>query len=229
MSFATFQSPCAIGTRQRNNGKVAVSNFHARVYSRRRASHVIVSMAQDQQNISRRHALAVTSSVLASLLFGQQAYAATSMPELPENSQAMIRKRVIPQGRPEPSSEDNPIKFVEDKEIKKLDAFEYQDIVEGSGDKQASRSSLAVVKYEIKMQDGMLVDSATKPIMFRVATNQVVPGLDKGVIGMKVGGVRYLRGAAGDILNDIQSGERALVKSSETIYAAIKLVNLDPY
>jgi len=84
---------------------------------------------------------------------------------------------------------------------------EMKDVKEGSGP-AAAKGDTVVVKYEGKLQDGTVFDSANS-FEFTLGAGDVIKGWDIGVEGMKVGGKRALevpsklaygkRGSAPDI------------------------------
>lgn len=64
------------------------------------------------------------------------------------------------------------------------------DIKEGSGD-VAEKGNTVVVKYEGKLDDGTVFDSASS-FEFTLGAGEVIKGWDQGVVGMRVGGERKL-------------------------------------
>ena len=68
------------------------------------------------------------------------------------------------------------------------------DITLGSGD-EVKMGDLVSVEYTGSLRDGTVFDSSRargKPFQFRLGTNQVIKGFERGVVGMKPGGVRRL-------------------------------------
>jgi FKBP-type peptidyl-prolyl cis-trans isomerase len=65
-----------------------------------------------------------------------------------------------------------------------------QDIKEGNGP-EAVKGSTVVVKYEGKLADGSVFDSAPT-FEFTLGAGDVIKGWDQGIAGMKVGGERKL-------------------------------------
>jgi len=55
----------------------------------------------------------------------------------------------------------------------------------------AERGRFATIRFECRLNDGDAVGSGTHT--FRVGKREVIAGLDRGVIGMRVGGIRKLR------------------------------------
>jgi len=70
----------------------------------------------------------------------------------------------------------------------------YFDIVEGDG-AEATTGSTVTVNYTGWLTDNIKFDSSLdsgQPFPFTLGTQQVIPGWDEGVAGMKVGGIRQL-------------------------------------
>ena len=68
------------------------------------------------------------------------------------------------------------------------------DVTLGSG-AEAKMGDLVSVEYTGTLQDGTVFDSSRprgKPLQFRLGTNQVIKGFERGVVGMKPGGVRRI-------------------------------------
>ena len=69
-----------------------------------------------------------------------------------------------------------------------------QDLVVGTGP-VAANGNTVTVHYIGKLQNGTVFeDSHTNnaPITFRLGANQVIPGFDQGIVGMRVGGTRRI-------------------------------------
>jgi len=80
-----------------------------------------------------------------------------------------------------------------------------EDILVGDG-KEASAGATISVHYTGRLLDGTKFDSSLDrgtPFSFTLGVGQVIPGWDKGVQGMKVGGTRKLT-----IPSDLAYGER---------------------
>lgn len=72
--------------------------------------------------------------------------------------------------------------------------LEIQDIVVGTG-LTAESGKYATVNYIGAFTDGRKFDSSYdsgRPINFQIGSGELIPGFDKGIIGMKVGGKRRL-------------------------------------
>lgn len=65
-----------------------------------------------------------------------------------------------------------------------------EDIKEGSGP-EAESGDTVTVKYEGKLDDGSIFDSANS-FEFTLGAGEVIKGWDQGIAGMKVGGKRKL-------------------------------------
>ncbi len=66
------------------------------------------------------------------------------------------------------------------------------DLSAGAGT-EAKMGDLVSVDYTGTLQDGTVFDSSRptgKPLRFRLGANQVIKGFERGVVGMKTGGVR---------------------------------------
>ena len=60
---------------------------------------------------------------------------------------------------------------------------------------EAKMGDLVSVDYTGSLQDGTVFDSSRprgKPLQFRLGANQVIKGFERGVVGMKPGGVRRI-------------------------------------
>ena len=71
----------------------------------------------------------------------------------------------------------------------------YLDLVEGTGPQPTTGDSVRV-HYTGWLENGKKFDSSLdrgQPFSFQLGMGQVIPGWDKGVVGMKVGGKRQLR------------------------------------
>ncbi len=65
-----------------------------------------------------------------------------------------------------------------------------EDIKPGDG-RVAERGCLITIRWQCKLNRGDVVGSATDS--FRIGKRDVIAGLERGVIGMRVGGIRILR------------------------------------
>ncbi len=79
------------------------------------------------------------------------------------------------------------------------DGLQYQDETVGTGNTVATGKAVTI-SYTGFLTNGTIFDSNvdpsfghTQPLGFTVGAGQVIQGLDEGVVGMKVGGVRLLK------------------------------------
>lgn len=72
-------------------------------------------------------------------------------------------------------------------------AISFMDNIEGQGDMAVSGKTVTV-DYVGRFVDGSVFDSSTggQPLVFVLGQGQVIPGLDQGIVGMKVGGKRVI-------------------------------------
>lgn len=101
---------------------------------------------------------------------------------------------------------------------------EMKDIKEGSGT-AAAKGDTVLVKYEGKLQDGTVFDSASS-FAFTLGVGDVIKGWDIGIEGMKVGGKRTLevpsklaygkRGSSPDIPPDADLSFTVTLKKIES-------------
>ncbi|HEY1958176.1 MAG TPA: FKBP-type peptidyl-prolyl cis-trans isomerase [Polyangiaceae bacterium] len=81
------------------------------------------------------------------------------------------------------------------------------DVKDGTG-KEASLGDLVSVDYTASLTDGTVVDASRprgKPLQFRLGAGQVIKGFERGVVGMKTGGIRKLT-----IPSDLAYGKRGV-------------------
>ena len=70
--------------------------------------------------------------------------------------------------------------------------LEYLDFEPGEG-KVVEPGSRVALEYEAWLTSGTLIERTLEgPVEFRVGTGQVIPALDEGVVGMRLGGARRL-------------------------------------
>ena len=65
-----------------------------------------------------------------------------------------------------------------------------EDVKAGDG-AVAERGCLVTVRWQCKLNRGEVVSESTSS--FRIGKREVIAGLERGVIGMRVGGIRRLR------------------------------------
>ena len=80
--------------------------------------------------------------------------------------------------------------------VRTASGLEYQIVTEGRG-RQVQRGDSVTVHEALSLPDGRTVfDSRVapnKPVTFTLGANQVIPGVEEGVTGMRVGERRRLR------------------------------------
>lgn len=95
----------------------------------------------------------------------------------------------------------------EEKIIKIEEGLTAEILTEGSGE-IAKEGDTVIVHYEGVLEDGSLFDSSIqrgKPFPFDLGSGTVIPGWEKGVVGMKVGEKRRLT-----ISSDLAYGDRGI-------------------
>ena len=77
---------------------------------------------------------------------------------------------------------------------KTASGLQYQDIIEGKGEKPKAGQRISV-HYSGTLENGVKFDSSydrDQPLRFTIGVGQVIAGWDEGVLDMKVGGKRKL-------------------------------------
>lgn len=99
---------------------------------------------------------------------------------------------------PGASAQATPVASPAGKLTKLQDGLEYQDITLGTGQEVKSGDKVSV-NYTGMLQDGTVFDSNVdpkfghvQPFSFTIGQQQVIPGWEEGLVGMKVGGTRQL-------------------------------------
>ncbi len=101
------------------------------------------------------------------------------------------------------------------------------DIKIGTGAEAVANSNVKI-EYTGKLDDGKVFDATSRhnnePLPFTVGVGQVIPGMDQGVLGMKVGGVRDIT-----IPPDLGYGEDDMgeIPPNSTLHFKIKLVSVE--
>ena len=79
--------------------------------------------------------------------------------------------------------------------VRTASSLEYQIVTEGRG-RQVQRGDTVVIHEALSLPDGRIIfDSRVapnKPVTFTLGASQVIPGVDEGVTGMRVGERRLL-------------------------------------
>ena len=110
-----------------------------------------------------------------------------------------------------------------------------QDVAIGTG-AEAKPGDIVSVLYEGKLQDGTVFDSSAAhggaPLKFVLGTNELIPGFQIGVNGMKVGGERVLSvpPALGYGDKDVTdpATSKVIIPANSTILFNVKLVAVEP-
>lgn len=85
------------------------------------------------------------------------------------------------------------------------------------------------------MDDGTTIDDANEKLAayFRPGAHQVVPGVEDGVVGMREGGKRRIKGSAERVLTSVRMGydigERSLVPNDAVVFLDIQVDRVNPY
>ncbi len=105
--------------------------------------------------------------------------------------------------------------------------LQINDVTVGTG-AEVHTGDLVSVHYTGTLADGTVFDSSRprgKPLQFRVGGGQVIKGFDRGVIGMKAGGVRKLT-----IPPDLGYGNKGVppvIPGKATLTFEVELVSID--
>jgi FKBP-type peptidyl-prolyl cis-trans isomerase len=105
-------------------------------------------------------------------------YGANAQAKIPANSDLVFNVKLLGLVK---AGEDNVIDLV--------------DIKKGTGDKVVKPGSTVVIQYIATLTNGRVIDDShqtKKPYQFRVGAEETLSCIDKGVQGMKVGGVRKI-------------------------------------
>ncbi len=99
---------------------------------------------------------------------------------------------------------------------------------EGSGPVIVNHSKIAV-HYRGTLENGTEFDSSFKrniPFVFQIGTNQVIKGWEIGLMGMKVGGKRYMK-----IPSDLAYGDRGaagIIPPNSDLFFEIEVISVQP-
>ncbi|MEM1127433.1 MAG: FKBP-type peptidyl-prolyl cis-trans isomerase [Bacteroidota bacterium] len=87
-----------------------------------------------------------------------------------------------------------PIAVAEDAYVEMEEGLRFADVEKGTGP-TATAGKLVTVQYTGWLEDGTLFDTSLgrgRPITFLLGVGQVIPGWDRGLEGMQIGGTRQL-------------------------------------
>jgi len=110
-----------------------------------------------------------------------------------------------------------------------------QDVAIGTG-AEAKPGDIVSVLYVGKLEDGTVFDSSAahnnEPLRFALGTNELIPGFQIGISGMKVGGERLLSipstlGYGDQEVKDPATG-KVVIPANSTILFDVKLVAVEP-
>ena len=106
--------------------------------------------------------------------------------------------------------------------------LKYKDIEVGTGAEAVSGNNVRI-EYTGKLEDGKVFDATSRhnnePFSFVLGSQGVIPGMDEGVTGMKVGGSREII-----IPSELGYGEEGMppvIPENATLIFKIKLVTID--
>lgn len=85
--------------------------------------------------------------------------------------------------------------------------IKYEDLTVGTGKKiEPNHRYLVTIHYTMWLKNGVKIESShdeDTPFQFKIGIGHVIKGLDEGMVGMKIGGVRQL-----DIPSKLAYGRR---------------------
>lgn len=103
-----------------------------------------------------------------------------------------------------------------------------EEVTVGKGKAAAKAGSEVAVHYTGVLENGTKFDSSLdrgEPIVFVLGQGRVIPGWDKGLVGMKVGGKRKLKIAPELAYGDRGAGDK--IPPGSTLLFDVELVKLD--
>ena len=133
-----------------------------------------------------------------------------------------INKKNMPEEKNNQNTEENKQPL---KDITELSA---QILKPGTGERQVKAGDKITVHYTGMLLDGTKFDSSVdrgKPFSLTIGVGQVIPGWDKGIVGMKVGEQRRLF-----IPSELAYGERGagnLIKPNDDLVFDVQLISID--
>lgn len=108
------------------------------------------------------------------------------------------------------------------------EGFAFIDVSEGTG-ALVDQGSLVVVDYVGTLEDGSVFDTSLQegrvPFEFTVGSGGVIPGFERGVLGMREGGIRIIR-----IPSDLGYGDAGTgnIPGGATLYFQVTLIQTTP-
>ncbi len=137
------------------------------------------------------------------------AYGANAQGEIPPNSQLNFDLKLLGLVK---AGEEN---VVDEKTLKP-----------GSGSRQVKEGDTIEVEYSGRLVNGKEFDNSEKhgqPLKFKVGASQVIPGMDKGVLGMKLGESRQLTIPPAVGYGPVPQGE---IPANSLLMFIVKLVSI---
>lgn len=151
------------------------------------------------------------------------AFGCSNSPKAPEASTTPTPPATTPQKPRKPG-----LKNLSTKDIKIGDNSNLG--VKIKGDMTVANGDMVTIQYTGKFADGKVFDTNTPtkgeiryPLTFTVGAHQVVPGMEAGVVGMKVGGVRDLA-----IPSSLGYGPQQMgpIPANSDLYFNVKLLDM---
>ena len=119
---------------------------------------------------------------------------------------------------------------IESNRLENITELEAQVVLEGTGEGVQS-GQIVTIHYTSESPDGTKIDSSKDtgiPLSFTVGAEEVAPGLDQGVLGMKLGEVRILN-IPGGLVYKISEEEReaAVLPTYATQVYEVELIKIE--
>jgi len=145
---------------------------------------------------------------------------------LPAKSAAEIKQSIV-QAAPKV-----PIDFSHIKNIFPVapPVMDIKDIEEGKGETAVCGQHAAIAYTVATSDEKPISDSASKdnPLIFRIGEHSVMPALELGVVGMKIGGKRLIFAPAADAY-DAKGFSRSDVEKDTKVVFNVELVDVTPH
>eukprot|EP00177_Eucheuma_denticulatum_P001269 GFKZ01002308.1.p1 GENE.GFKZ01002308.1~~GFKZ01002308.1.p1 ORF type:complete len:222 (-),score=23.27 GFKZ01002308.1:303-968(-) len=191
-------------------------------------THTAPTASLPPPQLSRRSLISLLP-ILSLPLLPAESQTFTTPP--PPNYDANKSRRYIPIGRPAP---DRAAPTFKTKPFSIDPNLQAEDLRIGTG-ALVEAGSLVVAKWVMLLDDGTTLDDANEELAayFRPGAHQVVPGVEDGVVGMREGGKRRVRGSAERVLTSVRMGydigERSLVPNEAVVFLDIQVDRVNPY